>query len=112
MSISSWFRRTVPQADSGLLTVTDAARQHVLGVLLSHNIPHDIAARLRVVAGDLDISMGPIEPSDATFSCQGRIILLLDAQTAQALAGHTIDVRRTAEGAKLVLCPSTGAWNL
>jgi hypothetical protein len=107
MSINSWFRRSASQADSALLTVTDAARQHVLGVLQRHNIPQDVAARLRLVAGDLDISMGAIEPSDATFSYQGRVVLLLDAQTAQALSGRTIDVR----GAKLVLCPSTGEWN-
>jgi hypothetical protein len=87
-----------------MLTVTDAAGRYILGVLDRRGIPKNVAARLNVVAGDLDVKMDQARPGDVQLSHKGRIIIFLDPATAQSLAGRTIDVQQGPFGPRLLLC--------
>jgi hypothetical protein len=108
----SWFRKDPHVSSGATLTVTDAARQYIFDLLVRRNIPQNVAARLKIVAGNIDITMGPTAAGDQTVVHRGRTILLLDAQTAMALSSHTVDVQQTASGPKIMLRSMDAPWSL
>jgi len=86
-----------------MLTVSPAAGSYILSVLTKRNIPANVAARLNVDFGDLQIRLEQAQPADTTITYQGRTIIVLDPETARSLSQHTIDVVPSPVGPELVL---------
>jgi Fe-S cluster assembly iron-binding protein IscA len=91
-----------------MLTVTAAAGQHILGILQSRSIPTNVAARLNVEFGDLQIRLEETKAGDSLIAYLGRNIILLDPETATSLNDHTIDLVGSPVGPELVLRGPTG----
>ena len=108
----SWFSKSAQASPDATLAVTDAARQYIFDLLARRNIPQNVAARIKIVAGNIDITMGAAQPGDQMVSHRGRTVLLLDAETARSLSGHTVDMQQTASGPKIVLRSVDAPWSL
>jgi Fe-S cluster assembly iron-binding protein IscA len=86
-----------------MLTLTEAAGEHLTQVLDNSKAPEQIAVRL--VAGENGLAMAADQPKpeDTTFDHNGRTVLVLDQQVAQALDARTLDVEETDKGRTLTL---------
>jgi Fe-S cluster assembly iron-binding protein IscA len=89
-----------------MLTVTDAAAERLAQMLDEAQASEGLAARFVVDGNDISMLGGRPEPGDATFECEGRVVLVIDAQTASALDGCTVDV--SDEGSGVSLLPPSG----
>lgn len=76
-----------------MLTVTEAAGEHLAELLTKQGAPEEVAVRF--VREEQGVSLRPDseKPGDATYEHGGRTILLLDNDAAELLADHTLELQ-------------------
>lgn len=86
-----------------MLTVTDAARDH-LSQLLSRT-EHPEGTTVRVVPGQqgLELALDAPREGDATFEHDGEVVLTIDTQLSEMLEDKTLDIEQTDGGPQLKL---------
>lgn len=86
-----------------MLTVTPAARDRLSKKLAERKAAEDTA--LRFLRREHGWSLRPdrVRPTDATFTHEGRNVLLLDKSVAKAMSNRTLDTRPTQAGPRLML---------
>jgi len=86
-----------------MLTLTQAAGEH-LSKLLDESDANDEAA-VRLVAREQGLALAADQPrpEDTTFEHDGKTVLILDQQVAEALADRTLDVQDTENGKALAI---------
>jgi Fe-S cluster assembly iron-binding protein IscA len=83
-----------------MLTLTDAATEHIANLLDETDTPDDTAIRLVASEEGLAMVADNAKPEDTTFDHDGKTVLVMDQQVADALDGRTLDVAETDEGNK------------
>lgn len=86
-----------------MLTVTDSAGDHLVGLLEKAKAPDDAAVRLVMAEGGLGMRADRARPEDVTFEHQGRTVLIASKEVADALEGRTLDTAQTENGTGLTL---------
>lgn len=86
-----------------MLTVTDAAAEHLSGMLDEANAEDNMAARLVPTDQGLELALDAANPSDQTFEHGGKTVLVIDEKLGEMLAGRTLDVQTTEQGTGLTL---------
>jgi len=86
-----------------MLDVTPAARECLLSRLDCKNAAADVSMRFIKRKDGWRLRLGHQRPDDTAFTCEGRNVLLLDADAARAMATLTLDAKRTASGTRLKL---------
>jgi hypothetical protein len=77
-----------------MLTLTEAARAHLVQVLDQTEAPSDMTIRFVPAEGNrLIVYLDYTRPGDTMFVHDGKVVLALDAQAAHALTQRTIDLR-------------------
>jgi len=85
------------------LTLTDGAAEHLSELLVAAEAPKEVAVRFVRDGQELAMTMDNERPGDATFAHEGRTVLLLDSEISEALAGRTLGIEDSEEGARLAL---------
>lgn len=76
-----------------MLTLTEAVRAYLAQILDQTEAPSDMAIRFVPAEGNrLSVYLDYTRPGDRVFVHDGKVLLVLDAQAAHALAQHTVDV--------------------
>ena len=88
-----------------MLLVSDNATERLAQMLDNANAQEGVAARL-VTNGEDGITMQPSkqEAGDTTFEHDGRVVLVIDKDTAEAINDYVLDVAD--DGSGLSLQPS------
>jgi hypothetical protein len=86
-----------------MLNVTAAARDRLLSKLVRKQAADDVALRFTRKRKGWKLRLDDVRPDDTTFTYAGRTVLLLDAAVSKAMAALTLDVSRSATGARLRL---------
>lgn len=86
-----------------MLTMTEAAGGYLNNLLENSDAPEQLAVRLMVDQEGLTAVIDEERPGDTTYQHQGRKVLVLDSQAAEALSAKTLDLKPTEEGQKLGL---------
>lgn len=86
-----------------MLTVTAAARAHLLSKLDRRKAADDVAMRFTREKNGWRLRLDRARPDDTAFTHESRNVLLLDAAVAKAMAALTLDVSSTETGARLKL---------
>ncbi|HEU5294357.1 MAG TPA: hypothetical protein VFU71_06185 [Burkholderiaceae bacterium] len=86
-----------------MLTVTKAASEYLNNMLIRSQAPSDAAVRIvpKVDGGGLATKIDQERDGDEHFDCEGRTVLVLDSQLADALSEQTLDVGEN--GKRLVI---------
>jgi Fe-S cluster assembly iron-binding protein IscA len=89
-----------------MLTITTAAAARLARMFADRRGPEHIAVRLRCTGSQLAFESSAEQPGDVKFLHDGRIVLLVDADSARLLEDEVLD----AEGPRLTLrrAASTG----
>lgn len=76
-----------------MLTLTEAARAHLVQVLDQTEAPSNMTVRFVPAEGNrLTVYLDHTRPGDTTFVHDGKVVLVLDAQAAYALTQSTVDL--------------------
>jgi Fe-S cluster assembly iron-binding protein IscA len=86
-----------------MVTVTYNACEHMAYSLCENQVPDDLALRIKLAKGGVEIEPDKIRPDDETFDHNGKIVLVLDQPTLEFLDGKTIDVSTDDDGLSLIL---------
>lgn len=86
-----------------MLDVTPAARECLLSRLDLKSAADDVAMRFIRQKNGWRLRLGQKRPDDTAFTCEGRNVLLLDADAAQAMATLTLDAKSTGKRTRLKL---------
>ena len=88
-----------------MLTVTEAAAGRLAEKLANKSAGDDFALRFirQEKRRRWTLRLDKFCPSDATFSHEGRIVLVLDEQSSHLLRNRMLDTRETDEGPRLRL---------
>ena len=86
-----------------MLTVTPGAGVRLLRKLARKGATDDMAMRFTRKTDGWRLRVDHARPADTAITHEGRIVLLLDEQVAQAMANRTLDVRNTETGQRLAL---------
>ena len=86
-----------------MLSVTKAACDRLLSKLTDREAADELALRFTRKTDGWLLTLDHQRPADKTFTCEGRNVLLLDANVSQAMSGMTLDVRDTEAGPRLKL---------
>lgn len=86
-----------------MLTVTTEALERLCQKLARKRAANDVALRFRRTAGHWKLRFDRARPDDATFTHDGRNVLLLDKAAANAMNHLTLTVRDTEAGPRLKL---------
>lgn len=86
-----------------MLTITEAATQHLATLLERAETPADLALRVIHDGHTLGLRPDNPRPGDTTFAHQSRTVLILDEEMSALLAERTLDVQQTAEGPQLAI---------
>ncbi len=81
-----------------MFILTDAAREHLSELLDQAQAPEGAAARVVIEDEGLTLSIDHPQEGDETFEHEGRTVLLLAPQVAEALDGQTLDVEQGEDG--------------
>jgi Fe-S cluster assembly iron-binding protein IscA len=86
-----------------MLTVTDAAAEHLSGLLDQAEAPEDVAVRFVLSEEGLGLELDNERPGDATFNHETRTVLVVDEMVNALLDNRTLDVESGDEGIALTL---------
>ena len=86
-----------------MLSVTDAATEHLTAILTEIQATDEQAVRLVCAEDGVSLAVDSAQNGDTTFEHQGKTILVLDEQAAERLGESTLDVEDTEEGPQLGL---------
>lgn len=86
-----------------MLDVTPAARECLLSRLDLKNAAANVSMRFIKQKDGWRLRLGQKRPDDTAFTCEGRNVLLLDADAAKAMDTLTLDAKNTAKGTRLKL---------
>ena len=81
-----------------MFVLTDAAREHLRSLLDQAEAPQGADARVVHEEEGLTLSIDQPREDDERFEYEGRTVLLLDPQVAEALDGQTLDVEQGEDG--------------
>ena len=86
-----------------MLNVTPAASEYLNGILVRAKAPSEAAVRIghKKDGAGLATTIDRERDGDQHFDCEGRTVLVLDSEIANALADQTLDVEQEAQ--RLVL---------
>ncbi len=84
-----------------MVTLTYTAGEHMAYMLSEQQV--DAVLRIMVTRGDVEMQPDQIRPDDETFDHDGKVVLVLDQQTAQLLGNKTIDLTADDDGSHLIL---------
>lgn len=77
-----------------MVTLTEAARAHLVQILDQIEAPSNMTIRfVPTDANQLIVYLDYIRSGDTTFVHDGKVVLVLDAQVAQALTQSVIDLQ-------------------
>lgn len=83
--------------------ITDAAREHLHGMLLDAGVSADAAFRILIDDEDLVLVKDRRRPQDTVTQHRDRPVLLMDDEICDLLERSTIDVRHTSVGLALAI---------
>lgn len=86
-----------------MLTLTEAAKVHLTGILDARDCPDGVAVRFSCQDSGVSVTLDNEKPGDSKLDHEGRTILLLDQNAVDCLDGETVDVEHTDTGGKLYL---------
>ena len=88
-----------------MFTLTEAAGARLADKLVRKSAGEDVALRFvrQAEPRRWSLRLDKPCPSDATFSHEGRIVLVLDEQSSQLLTNRMLDIRETDDGPRLRL---------
>ncbi|MGH8631555.1 MAG: hypothetical protein ACREU7_12450 [Burkholderiales bacterium] len=86
-----------------MLTVTKAALERLSRKLARRKAADDVALRFKRAEGRWRLRIDRLRPGDASFSHEGRTVLLLDEFASEAMATMTLGIRKTETGPRLKL---------
>ena len=86
-----------------MLTLTEAAGDHLTGILDKRNCPDGVAVRFVWKETGVSLALDKKKPGDSAVDHKGRTVLFLDQNAADHLDGETVDVKETKAGGKLFL---------
>ena len=89
-----------------MLIVTEAARARLIQMLIGSGT--DRAIRICRQYGRLRLQRDLPRSDDTTWDARGRVVLVLNAEMAQALTHRTLDIRHTENGPRLRLKRGSG----
>jgi Fe-S cluster assembly iron-binding protein IscA len=86
-----------------MLSITEAAGTHLVGLLDSSEAPDGAAARFVADAQGLSLKLDQPREGDEKVEHDGRTVLLMDDRVSQLLSNMTLDIEKTDEGQALTL---------
>ncbi len=86
-----------------MFKVTYAATEHIAYLLAEREVAADVALRINLQDGGVDIEPDKIRPGDETFDHNGMVVMVVDQQTLQFLGDKTIDLVTDDDGPHLIL---------
>ena len=86
-----------------MLTVTYTAAEHVAYTLSDHEVPDDVALRINLQQGGVEMEPDKLRPSDETFDHNGMVVMVVDQKTLEFLGDKTIDLVTDDDGPHLIL---------
>lgn len=86
-----------------MLTMTDAAGEHLTTLLSDSKAPEGSAVRLVVAESGLGMRADAVRDGDVTFDHGGQTVLVAAPEVAEALDGRTLDTVDTDKGTGLTL---------
>lgn len=89
--------------EGGVLTVTDDAARHLATLLERAEASQEVAVRIVATRGGLRMRLDEEGAEDETVEFEGRKVLVMGPQTAEALEDRILDTRPTATGSTLTL---------
>lgn len=87
-----------------MLDVTKAALERMAHRLARKGIANGAALRFKRREGGWTLCLDREAPGDTAFAHDGRTVLVLDADVAQAMADMTLDAKDTGQRSRLKLC--------
>jgi len=81
-----------------MLTVTDAAAEHLSEMLEEAKAPDDTAIRFVPGKAGLEMKLDKPIPADTTFDHDGRTVLMVSQKVAERLGEQTLDVEPAPDG--------------
>lgn len=86
-----------------MITLTDAAADHLAEILNRSDVPDHVAVRFVCQDSEISLSLDNQKSDDETFEHNGKMVLLLDPHATEYLDGATVDTEQTDDGEKLYL---------
>jgi Fe-S cluster assembly iron-binding protein IscA len=86
-----------------MISVTEAAKERLNGLLEDNAAPEEVAVRLFVKDETLTMGLDNSRPGDQAFDHGERTVLLIEEPLSTALSERTLDVEETKEGPLLAL---------
>ena len=81
-----------------MLQMTEKAGSLLAKLLNESDAPEDMSARLEADDEQLRLAMDHPQENDQAFEFEGRIVLLVDPEVAQALQNYVLDIEDTEDG--------------
>ena len=86
-----------------MLTITDAAANHLSEILNEAAAPEGSAVRFLVSREGLSLEIDSPREDDQSIEHDGRTVLVMDPQVAELLSDKTLAFQETAEGPVLLI---------
>lgn len=86
-----------------MLTVTEEAKDFLMGVIDQNSLPED--KTIRLTAGPEGLGLAPDTPTDedTTFEQDGRVVLAVADPIASQLADKSLSIDQTEQGPALAI---------
>jgi Fe-S cluster assembly iron-binding protein IscA len=78
-----------------MFQLTESAARTLQAALANKECAEDACFRIGASEGQLRIGLDQQRPGDATIEHEGQIVLVVDSETSEALAGRQLDVDET-----------------
>lgn len=88
-----------------MLTVTESAGNHLAQLLEESEAPEDAAVRIAHGEEGWSLLLDNAEPGDQQYEHNGRMVLLIDPESADLLGDVTLDVQMHESEAHLTITP-------
>ena len=86
-----------------MMTLTEAAGDHLAEILNRSDVPDHVAVRFVCRDSEISLSLDNQKSDDMTFDHYGKTVLLLDSHAAEYLDDAKVDTEQTDAGTKLFL---------
>lgn len=86
-----------------MLTVTESAKKHLQELLEKSDAEDEAVVRFVLQAEGISMGIDQQRQDDQTFEQDGKVVLVMQNEVAQALDGKSLDVEQTETEPKLVL---------
>ncbi len=86
-----------------MLTVTYTAAEHVAYTLSDHEVSDDVALRITLQKGAVEIEPDKRRSGDEAFDHNGMVVMVVDQGASEMLSEMTLDVATDDDGTHLIL---------